>query len=280
MVSTRRRFSSRARLCNALREPLLNVGRDGAHLATRRLDAQVRASARTTAAGSTIRRSSTARGSSFISSGRVFAAFVRRTSVSIVGLEVDDGARLGEPLAVGGIEDDAAARGDDDAVERREVGDDLALALAKPRFALLLEDVADVDAGAFLDLGVAVEELLAEQRREPPARRRSCRSPWARSDRRYAGRAWLRRILKARRPPKGRPSRENPAGVRRLVDASSVAKDLRRHEDQQLGVVVALSSCCGTGSRGPECCRGPEPWSRRCAAPSRRRRRARRSRRR
>ena len=39
---------------------------------------------------------------------------------------------------------------------------------AKPRFALFLEDVADVDAGALLDLGVAIEELLAEQGREPP----------------------------------------------------------------------------------------------------------------
>ena len=68
-----------------------------------------------------------------------------------------------------GVEDHAAARGHDDAVERRELGDDLALALTKPGFAFLLEDVADVDAGALLDLGVAVDERLAEQRGEPPA---------------------------------------------------------------------------------------------------------------
>ena len=163
---------------------------------------------RTTGAEPIISRSSTVRGSSFINSGRVFAAFVRRTSVSIVGLEVDDGAGLGEPLAVRGIEDHAAARGDDDAVERGEVGDHFALAFAKARFALFFEDVADVDARALLDLGVAVEELLAEQRSEPPADGGlSGAHGTDQVDVTLAEHA-LRRILKARRPPKGRPSQE------------------------------------------------------------------------
>ena len=78
-------------------------------------------------------------------------------------LQIDHGARAREPLAVGGIEHRAAARRDDHAVERREVRDHFALALAEALLALFLEDVADVDAGALLDLGVAVEELLPEQ---------------------------------------------------------------------------------------------------------------------
>src|SRR6185503_855797 len=84
-------------------------------------------------------------------------------------LEVHDRARLGEPLAVAGVEDDAAARGHDHVFERRQVGDDVALALAKTSLALLLEDVADVDARSLLDFGVAVDELQPKQRREPPA---------------------------------------------------------------------------------------------------------------
>ena len=89
----------------------------------------------------------------------------------------------------------------------------LTFAYAKPRFALFFEDVADVDAGAFLDLGVAIEELLAEQGREPPP------------DGGLAGAHGPDEIdvtlaehgcvgyLKTRRPPKGAAVQENPAGA-------------------------------------------------------------------
>ena len=130
MVSTRRRFSRRALYCNALREPLLNVGCDGTHLASRRLDAQIR--------GALVQRPPhdhelLEHGPRVVpqQQGPRLRGFRAAHEGVDRGLEIDDDAGLGEPLAVGRVQDRAAACGQDDAVERREVGDDVALALAK-----------------------------------------------------------------------------------------------------------------------------------------------------
>ena len=119
MVSTRRRFSSRARLCNALREALLDVGRDGAHLAPRRLDAQI--------GGVLVERPpddhhALEHGARIVvHQERPRLGGLRAADERIDRrLEIDDHAGLGEPLAVRRVEDHAAARRHDDAVERRE----------------------------------------------------------------------------------------------------------------------------------------------------------------
>ena len=115
-----------------------------------------------------------------------------------------------------GIEHRAAAGRDDDAVERAERRDHVALALAKARLAFFLEDVWNVHAAAALDLGVAVEELLVEQRREPLADRGLARAHGSdqvdvralgRHGRQSSGcRSRARSGPKKRRPALGRPS--------------------------------------------------------------------------
>ena len=71
---------------------------------------------------------------------------------------------LREPLAVLGVAARAAAGGDDHVLELRERRDHFALALAEAGLAFLLEDVGDVDAGAPLDLDVAVVEVRSSRR--------------------------------------------------------------------------------------------------------------------
>ena len=96
------------------------------------------------------------------------------------GLEIDHGAALGEHAPVIGLDDRAAAGGDHDASQAREPLDGLLFAQPEARLALFLENEGDVDAGAGLDIGVAVVEGESQQAREMAARRRTCPSPWGR----------------------------------------------------------------------------------------------------
>src|SRR5690606_33541124 len=82
------------------------------------------------------------------------------------GLQVHHTTAACEPLAILLRQHRSAARGEDHAVEPCERIDRFTLALAKARLALLLEDVWDVHARAFLDLGVAVVKRQVEYARQ------------------------------------------------------------------------------------------------------------------
>ena len=64
-----------------------------------------------------------------------------------------------------------------DRLELAQRFDRLALALAKSGLALALEDIADIDPGAMLDFGVAIEKTAGAEFAPGTARPRSCRSP-------------------------------------------------------------------------------------------------------
>src|SRR5690606_17483999 len=87
------------------------------------------------------------------------------------GLEIDHDAGAREPAARTGVEHRAAARRDDDARMLRELGKAFTLALAEFGLAFLLEDERYIDAGAPLDLGVAVVKPASEDLRELAADR-------------------------------------------------------------------------------------------------------------
>src|SRR5688572_5023069 len=80
------------------------------------------------------------------------------------GVQEDDRAARGEPLAVLGQEHRPAAGREDDARGRGQRVDHFALADAETLLALALENVGNVDARARLDLGIAV----CERQPEPP----------------------------------------------------------------------------------------------------------------
>ena len=62
-----------------------------------------------------------------------------------------------------------AARGQHDAIPLRQGVDRRNLAIAKTGLAFLLEDERNVDAGARLDLVIAIDELHAQGARQLPA---------------------------------------------------------------------------------------------------------------
>src|SRR5690606_95801 len=80
--------------------------------------------------------------------------------------QIDDGSGLRPARAVRRVRDGAAAGRDEAAALGGELGEAFPLPLAKAPLALLLEDERDIDAGAPLDLGVAVEEAEAQRLRE------------------------------------------------------------------------------------------------------------------
>ena len=75
-----------------------------------------------------------------------------------------DRAALREPLAILGQQHRAAAGREDDC---RRLAESVSITsrsrIAKARLALVLENVGDIDAGARLDFGVAVDERQSEQ---------------------------------------------------------------------------------------------------------------------
>src|SRR5688572_10526410 len=141
MVSTRRSVSGGALFCNAPSKALGDVRRNGSDLPPRRLDADVRELLVERPAHLHEPFEHGARIVAYEQRPHLRAPRAAHERVEI-GLEVDDCARGGEVLAVRGVEDHATARGDDDVVEPREIGNDLALTNAKLGLAFLLEDVA------------------------------------------------------------------------------------------------------------------------------------------
>ncbi len=119
------------------------------------------------------------------SSGRCAAAAGALELLLDGGVQVDDeAARSRAARGSPAVEHRAAAGGQHDAGGRVRSAITSRSRLRKPLLAFLLEDEGDVDAGARLDLVVAVDELHAERAGQALGRRRSCRSPSDRSGRR------------------------------------------------------------------------------------------------
>ena len=81
-------------------------------------------------------------------------------------LEVDHETPLVKHGAILRQQNGAAAGGEHDGTLARDVLDDFALALAKAVLAFAGKDVRDIDAGARLDLRIAVAKRRAQQPRE------------------------------------------------------------------------------------------------------------------
>ena len=114
--------------------------------------------------------------------------------------------------------------------------DDFRLALAKARFAFAFENVGDVDAGPGLDLVVAVDERQAEPPRQLPAHGALAGPHRAHEEDVHRGSAVLRLERKTAAGCCGRSFSHRTR--RASVDVGALAQDLRRHEDQQLVLVV------------------------------------------
>src|SRR5260221_496323 len=84
------------------------------------------------------------------------------------GTQVDHGAVLGEPPAAFLRQHHPAASAEHHALQRRQFGEHLRLACAKPGFALDLEDQRDLDAATAFDLLIGVEKAQGEAPREQP----------------------------------------------------------------------------------------------------------------
>jgi len=78
------------------------------------------------------------------------------------GFQVHDATAFGQDAAVLGQEDRASAGGHDDPFHGGQDLEGFVLALTKTGFALFLEDVGDIDAGAALDLEVTVIKGTAQ----------------------------------------------------------------------------------------------------------------------
>ena len=79
-------------------------------------------------------------------------------------LQVHHGAVAAQRLSVFRQQYGAAARRQNDAVPRDEIGDDLPLTGAEPGLAFLVENQRNVDTGALLDLGIRIDERQTERR--------------------------------------------------------------------------------------------------------------------
>ncbi len=158
------------------------------------------------------------------------------------GIEEYDRAAGGQPLAILRQQDRPAAGREHDSLAAREFIDHVALADPESGLALALEDVGDVDAGACLDLGVAVREWKAEPLCELPADR-----GLARTHRPHQEYAPNHQSPQKTRPPGGgrvtvhgnRPGTQAGSG-QASVHARTLAQDPGRDEDQQLVAVVGL----------------------------------------
>jgi hypothetical protein len=78
-------------------------------------------------------------------------------------MQVDNETACAEVLAVSRVHDDTAAGRQHDPVPLRQVVDDLCLAFPESVFAFLFKNERDVDAGARLDLFVAVDEVQVQK---------------------------------------------------------------------------------------------------------------------
>lgn len=86
-----------------------------------------------------------------------------------VSVKPDGGGGFEQQGAGIGLDEGAATRGDDLWTPLRQPGDDPAFAVAKMRFAETLEDLGDGHATGDLDLGIGIDEIEAEARRQPAA---------------------------------------------------------------------------------------------------------------